>query len=111
MLHLHILQVRYCLKQSVIFYYKCHVYTCFQVESRKIDLPEYQGEINDICINKCKQAARIVRGPVLIEDTCLCFNALNGLPGTVMKRKFHVFIGVLLCERTCAPAYLHLCME
>lgn len=20
-------------------------------------------------------------GPVLVEDTCLCFNALNGLPG------------------------------
>lgn len=24
-----------------------------------------------------------VNGPVLVEDTCLCFNALNGLPGCV----------------------------
>lgn len=55
------------------------------VESRKIDLPEYQGEINDICINKCKEAARIVKGPVLIEDTCLCFNAMGGLPGPYIK--------------------------
>ena len=22
-----------------------------------------------------------VNGPVLVEDTCLCFNALKGLPG------------------------------
>jgi inosine/xanthosine triphosphate pyrophosphatase family protein len=22
-----------------------------------------------------------IQGPVLVEDTCLCFNALNGLPG------------------------------
>lgn len=27
------------------------------------------------------EAARQVKGPVIIEDTCLCFNALNGLPG------------------------------
>ena len=25
-----------------------------------------------------------VEGPVLVEDTCLCFNALNGLPGPYM---------------------------
>jgi hypothetical protein len=72
----------------------CHNCTCFQVESQKIDLPEYQGEINDICINKCKEAARIVRGPVLIEDTCLCFNAMGGLPGTVTK----LFIAVSRCD-------------
>lgn len=25
-----------------------------------------------------------VQGPVLVEDTCLCFNALGGLPGPYM---------------------------
>ena len=25
-----------------------------------------------------------VQGPVLVEDTCLCFNALKGLPGPYM---------------------------
>lgn len=24
-------------------------------------------------------------GPVLIEDTCLCFNALGGMPGPYIK--------------------------
>lgn len=26
----------------------------------------------------------IVQGPVLVEDTSLCFNALGGLPGKIM---------------------------
>ena len=26
-------------------------------------------------------AARQVGGPVMVEDTSLCYNALNGLPG------------------------------
>ncbi|XP_035756645.1 inosine triphosphate pyrophosphatase [Egretta garzetta] len=26
-----------------------------------------------------------VRGPVIVEDTCLCFNALGGLPGPYIK--------------------------
>ncbi|KAJ9584915.1 hypothetical protein L9F63_020721, partial [Diploptera punctata] len=56
-----------------------------KLENRKIDLPEYQGEIKEICISKCKEAARIVKGPVVIEDTSLCFNALGGLPGPYVK--------------------------
>lgn len=52
-----------------------------QLISQKIDLPEYQGEIEDICRSKCKEAAKIVKGPVIVEDTSLCFNALQGLPG------------------------------
>lgn len=34
---------------------------------------------------KCKEAAKIVKGPVIVEDTCLCFNALGGLPGPYVK--------------------------
>ncbi|XP_023214807.1 inosine triphosphate pyrophosphatase-like [Centruroides sculpturatus] len=57
----------------------------FQIENQNIDLPEYQGEPNDICIAKCKEAACITQSPVIIEDTCLCFNALGGLPGPYIK--------------------------
>eukprot|EP01133_Synstelium_polycarpum_P006523 gene6523-7553_t len=55
------------------------------VESRKIDLPELQGEPIDISKEKCRIAAKLVGGPVLIEDTCLCFNALHSLPGPYVK--------------------------
>lgn len=49
--------------------------------SQKVDLPEIQGSTREIAIAKCKKAAEIVGGPVITEDTCLCFNALKGLPG------------------------------
>nr|CAB3499478.1 unnamed protein product [Digitaria exilis] len=50
-------------------------------QSLKIDLPELQGEPEDISKEKARMAASQVNGPVLVEDTCLCFNALKGLPG------------------------------
>ncbi|KAE8610741.1 hypothetical protein XENTR_v10012227 [Xenopus tropicalis] len=53
--------------------------------AKKIDLPEYQGEPDDISIQKCKEAAKQIQGPVIVEDTCLCFNALGGLPGPYIK--------------------------
>ncbi|KAK2144991.1 hypothetical protein LSH36_713g01023 [Paralvinella palmiformis] len=57
----------------------------YKVISQNIDLPEYQGEPDEICIAKCKEAAKHINGPVLIEDTCLCFNALGGMPGPYIK--------------------------
>jgi inosine triphosphate pyrophosphatase len=34
---------------------------------------------------KCRLAARTLGGPVMTEDTSLCFNALGGLPGVYIK--------------------------
>ncbi|XP_013200583.1 inosine triphosphate pyrophosphatase [Amyelois transitella] len=56
-----------------------------EVISHKLDLPELQGEINEVSIRKCQEAARRLKSPVLVEDTCLCFNALKGLPGPYIK--------------------------
>ena len=49
--------------------------------SMKLNLPALQGDMNEIIINKCKEAAKLVQGPVIVEYTCLCFNALGGMPG------------------------------
>lgn len=38
-----------------------------------------------MAISKCELAAKEVKGPVVIEDTCLCFNALGGMPGPYIK--------------------------
>jgi len=56
-----------------------------KVVSQDIDLPEFQGEPDEITRAKCLEATRHVEGPVLIEDTCLCFNALGGMPGPYIK--------------------------
>eukprot|EP01059_Diplonema_ambulator_P000035 TRINITY_DN10027_c0_g1_i1.p1 TRINITY_DN10027_c0_g1~~TRINITY_DN10027_c0_g1_i1.p1 ORF type:complete len:213 (+),score=72.07 TRINITY_DN10027_c0_g1_i1:46-639(+) len=56
-----------------------------EVMSRKVDLPELQGEPLDIAKEKAKEACRQLNEPVLTEDTGLCFNALQGLPGPYIK--------------------------
>ncbi|KAH9173348.1 Ham1-like protein [Lactarius sanguifluus] len=55
------------------------------IESRDFDLPEIQGTTREIAIEKCRRAAEIVGGPVITEDTALCFAAMNGLPGPYIK--------------------------
>lgn len=57
----------------------------FDLVNQKVDLPELQGEPEEISAEKCKLAAEQVGGPVIVEDTSLCFNALNGLPGPYIK--------------------------
>uniref|UniRef100_A0A915LT66 Inosine triphosphate pyrophosphatase n=1 Tax=Meloidogyne javanica TaxID=6303 RepID=A0A915LT66_MELJA len=50
-----------------------------------LDLPEFQGEPDEIVAKKCEHAVKQIEGPVLVEDTCLCFNAFGGLPGPYIK--------------------------
>jgi len=57
----------------------------FEVLSQNIDLPEIQGEPDEIAVKKCKIAQEQIDGPVMIEDTSLCFNAYKGLPGPYIK--------------------------
>ena len=56
-----------------------------KIVSQKIDLPESQGDPEQVCREKLLEAARRVDGPVIVEDTCLCFNAHGGLPGPYIK--------------------------
>ncbi len=75
-----------------------------EVQSQELDLIEIQGTVEEVTLDKCRRAVEQVRtqnvrtksrvgvdkfgfqvqGPVLVEDTCLCFNALGGLPGPYM---------------------------
>ncbi|CAM0140026.1 acetyl-coenzyme A synthetase 2 [Umbelopsis sp. WA50703] len=55
------------------------------LESHKVDLPELQGTPEDIAAEKCRIAAEKLQGPCITEDTCLCYNAMNGLPGPYIK--------------------------
>lgn len=57
----------------------------FELNNAKIDLPELQGEPEEVCREKCKLAVSQIGGPVIVEDTSLCYNALGGLPGVYIK--------------------------
>lgn len=57
-----------------------------ELPHQKIDLDEIQSpDPVVVAEHKARQAYGIVGKPVLIEDTSLSFNALNGLPGTFIK--------------------------
>ena len=60
-------------------------YLSQKIISKNIDLPEYQGTPHEICTEKCREAYRKMGGPVIVEDTSLCFNALGGMPGPYIK--------------------------
>ncbi|TRY52140.1 Inosine triphosphate pyrophosphatase-like [Cryptosporidium tyzzeri] len=55
------------------------------IELVDIDLPEFQGSPEEIALHKCKSAYEKIKKPVFVEDTSLCFNAYNGLPGPYVK--------------------------
>ncbi|CAK7895077.1 inosine triphosphate pyrophosphatase [[Candida] anglica] len=57
----------------------------FTITNEKLDLEEVQGTIEEVTIHKAKSAAKIMNGPVLVEDTCLGFNAFKNLPGPYIK--------------------------
>ncbi|KAJ5388279.1 hypothetical protein N7509_010820, partial [Penicillium cosmopolitanum] len=56
------------------------------IEPCALDLPEIQGTLEEIAIDKCRRAAKIVEGPVIVEDSALEFNAMNKLPGPYIKQ-------------------------
>ena len=58
----------------------------FELDHQKIDLDEIQSADPKVVIeHKVRQAYDLIKKPVLVEDTSLSFNALNGLPGPFVK--------------------------
>ncbi|KAL5362535.1 inosine triphosphate pyrophosphatase-like protein [Aspergillus floccosus] len=62
--------------------------TTIHFTHRALDIPEIQGSLEEIAIAKCRRAAEIVQGPVLVEDSALEFRAMKGLPGPYVKYFF-----------------------
>jgi inosine triphosphate pyrophosphatase len=50
-----------------------------------LSVPEIQGTTEEVAKEKCRRAAELLQGPCITEDTALCFEALNGLPGPYIK--------------------------
>jgi inosine triphosphate pyrophosphatase len=65
----------------------------YTIEHIEIDLPELQGERNHVVKEKARSASKQLKRTVIVDDTNLCFNALNGLPGPYI-RDFLEKIGV-----------------
>ena len=66
----------------------------YSVSNMEINLDELQGDSEFIAKRKVKEAAKHVSTPVIIEDVCLCFNALKGLPGPYMYRSISLNLSI-----------------
>lgn len=62
-----------------------HILKDNPITNQDVDLEEIQGSIEEIAEHKARTAANFVKGPVLVEDTALEFNAMKGLPGPYIK--------------------------
>lgn len=74
-------------------------YLGFPVEHEKIDLNEIQSlDLKKIVEHKVRQAYKIIKKPVLVEDVSLEFEALGGLPGPFIR----FFIERMPLEKICS---------
>jgi len=62
-----------------------HVLSEHEIQGLELHVPEIQGEPEDVIAFKASQAAKSAGMKVFVEDTCLMFDALNGLPGPYIK--------------------------
>jgi non-canonical purine NTP pyrophosphatase (RdgB/HAM1 family) len=74
-------------------------YLSFPVSHTKLDISEIQSlDLEEVAIEKAKAAYAILGTPVLVEDTALTFESLNGLPGTLIKWFFESVGNEGLCK-------------
>lgn len=63
-----------------------NILTEFEVVNKQIDLPEIQSaDPKEVVEAKLKEAYELHEGEYMVEDTSLSLNALNGLPGPLIK--------------------------
>jgi non-canonical purine NTP pyrophosphatase (RdgB/HAM1 family) len=64
-----------------------------------LDLDEIQSiDVEEVAVHKAKQAYELLKEPVIVEDTGLYFEELNGLPGALVK----FFVKNLSLDQICS---------
>lgn len=70
----------------------------FLIKQTDVDLEEVQAiESRDVVRHKAKEAFRVLKKPVVVEDTSLYFEAWKGLPGALIRW----FLKTVRCEGIC----------
>lgn len=57
----------------------------FEIEQKEMEIPELQGHRDIVIKEKARLAAEKLSEACFVEDTSLCFTALNDLPGVYIK--------------------------
>jgi len=80
------------------------------VEHIDLECPEYRhDDVGEIARQKAEYAFNALKKPLIVDDTGLYINALNGFPGPYASYVFHTIgnegIGALLKEKSDKTAY------
>ena len=62
-----------------------HILSGFELEQINIDLPELQGSVAEVALEKARIAFNKTKKPVFVDDTALACDALKGMPGVYIK--------------------------
>lgn len=62
-----------------------HVLWEWELEQVDVDLIEIQGDPSEVIFAKAKEAFRILKRQLIVEDVSLCCSAIGGLPGPYVK--------------------------
>jgi non-canonical purine NTP pyrophosphatase (RdgB/HAM1 family) len=58
----------------------------YEVDHKKLDVHEIQSlDLEEVATYKAQEAYRLLKSPVLVEDTALTFKALGSLPGPLVR--------------------------
>ena len=62
---------------------------CFKIKSQNLDLEEIQGiDVEEVSENKARKAYEILKETIVVEDSGLFFDELNGLKKDFPIKKF-----------------------
>ncbi|NPA22313.1 MAG: non-canonical purine NTP pyrophosphatase [Candidatus Micrarchaeota archaeon] len=56
-----------------------------ELEMRELDIPEPRGGLKEIAMGKALYAFNIIKKPLVVEDTGIFIDCLNGFPGEMAK--------------------------
>lgn len=56
-----------------------------EILNKRLELSEIQADPIQIAVHKANEAYKKLKKPCFVDDSGLCFNALNGLPGEYVK--------------------------
>lgn len=62
-----------------------HILKGYELEQIQMELTEIQGNRFDVIIAKAKEALRILKRPLIVEDVSICCPAIKNLPGPYIK--------------------------
>lgn len=79
------MRIAYLTSNNEKFQEAVHILKGWSLERVSLDLPEVQGDAEEVCRQKAHAAAEKLKRPLIVEDVSMSCRCLGGLPGPYIK--------------------------